>query len=131
MKFIIFILMSSLCLFSSPLSFAKDKVSSASKTKRNEKKASSKKSMKKKVKSAIAFSHSAKIIPHFDAEGNVAGIRFLDIKKGSKWEAWGIKVGETVTSINNKKVTNPKDMEKTYNQNGPHSKVRFGKLSPQ
>lgn len=50
------------------------------------------------------FVHSAKIVPHVGPKGDVIGIKFIDVKKNSKWDKWGVKPGDVLIGLDNEKI---------------------------
>lgn len=56
------------------------------------------------MKNPMAYAMSARIVPH-RAGGQIQGIRFLWVKKGSFYARLGLKHGDILHSVNGKKLT--------------------------
>lgn len=72
------------------------------------------------------FAKSSRVVPFPNGKGEIVGIKFVTVTKDSKWEAWGIKSGQVVTSIFDEPITSLMDLVNVYNKYEKTDRVTFG-----
>ncbi len=50
------------------------------------------------------FVISARMVPNIGSKGDVIGIKFIKVKKNSKWDKWGVKPGDVLIGVDNEKL---------------------------